>query len=164
MKIPTWKNLLLGACLVVGLTAQLSAQDYSITWSKVAGGGGVSSNGPYTLAVTIGQPDASAAMTGCGGYSEEGGFLSFNVTNGPTGSASAVPLTIAYSYSGNAVVISWPENGCFTLQQNSNLAAVNNWVNVDTTTYPITTANGVNSITISPPTGTLFFRLFEPGP
>ncbi len=34
-----------------------------------------------------------------------------------------------------------------------------NWT---TTGYPITTANGTNSITVTPPKGNLFFRLSNP--
>jgi hypothetical protein len=45
------------------------------------------------------------------------------------------------------------------LQQNANLAATNSWA---TSGYTITTANGTNSITIAPPSGSLFFRLVNP--
>jgi len=45
------------------------------------------------------------------------------------------------------------------LQQNSNLAAPAGWV---TSGFAITTANGTNSITITPATGNLFFRLANP--
>src|ERR1700735_771040 len=50
-------------------------QSYSINWYKVAGGGGTSSGGNYSINGTIGQPDASGAMTG-GGHSLTGGFWS----------------------------------------------------------------------------------------
>jgi hypothetical protein len=51
----------------------------------------------------------------------------------------------------------WPTNFAdgFTLQQNPNLATTN-WV---TSSYAISTVGGTNSITITPPTGNLFFRL-----
>ena len=51
-------------------------QSYSIDWNKVAGGGGVSTGGVYTVTGTIGQPDAGA-MTG-GSYSLTGGFWSWS--------------------------------------------------------------------------------------
>jgi hypothetical protein len=41
------------------------------------------------------------------------------------------------------------------LQQNSHLTAPG-WT---TSGYPVATANGTNSITITPPAGTVFFRL-----
>ena len=40
------------------------AQSYSIDWFKVAGRGGASSGGSYSISGTIGQHDAGAAMTG----------------------------------------------------------------------------------------------------
>jgi len=128
------------------------AQSYSIDWYKIAGGGGISTNGNYTVSGTIGQPDASAAMTG-GNYSLTGGFWSLiQVVQTP-----GLPnLTITHS--GNSVVVSWPNTGTYTLQQNSNLALPAGWA---TSGYPVTTNSpaGTNSITITPPTGNLFFRL-----
>lgn len=38
--------------------------DYEITWYSVDGGGGTSSNGPYTLVGTIGQADTGVASGG----------------------------------------------------------------------------------------------------
>ncbi|MEI9866412.1 MAG: hypothetical protein WDN00_18020 [Limisphaerales bacterium] len=57
-----------------------------------------------------------------------------------------------------SVVVSWPATGSYLLQQNSRLV-MTNWT---TTGYPITTANGTNSITVTPPKGNLFFRLSNP--
>jgi len=36
------------------------AQQYSIDWSTIDGGGGTSTGGDYSLSGTIGQPDAAA--------------------------------------------------------------------------------------------------------
>lgn len=66
-------------------------------------------------------------------------------------------LTITF-VAPHSVVVSWPATGSSTLQQNSSLANAS-WV---TNTNPITTMNGTNSITITPPNGHLFFRLSEP--
>ena len=49
------------------------AQQYSIDWYKVAGGGGTSTGGTYSVSGTIGQHDAGGPMTG-GNYSLTGGF------------------------------------------------------------------------------------------
>jgi hypothetical protein len=46
-------------------------QNYSIDWYKVSGGGGTSTNSQYAISGTIGQSDASGAMSG-GGYSLTG--------------------------------------------------------------------------------------------
>jgi hypothetical protein len=40
------------------------AQSYSVDWYKIAGGGGTSTGGVYSVSGTIGQPDASSAMSG----------------------------------------------------------------------------------------------------
>jgi hypothetical protein len=134
------------------------AQTYSIDWYKVAGGGGTSAgtNGGsvYSLSGTIGQPDAGGAMTG-GNYSLTGGFWSI-ISIVQTANAPALAIT----RSDGSVVVSWPSSAAgFTLQQNTNLAATNNWM---ASGYSITTANGTNSITITPPAGNLFFRLANP--
>jgi hypothetical protein len=124
------------------------AQQYSIGWYKVAGGGGTSTGGTYQVSGTIGQHDASGAMTG-GNYSLSGGFWSLYAVQTP-----GLPF-LTISHSGNSVVVSWPDTGGYNLQQNSNLAT-GSWA---TSGYTVTTANGTNSVTIFPPTGNLFFRL-----
>ena len=135
------------------LPAVSFAQQYSIDWYKVAGGGGTSTGGVYSVSGTIGQHDAGGPMTG-GNYSLTGGFWALiSVVQTP----GAPNLTITHA--GNSVIVSWPNTGNFTLQQNANLALPNGWA---TSGYTITTANGTNSITITPPTGNLFFRLSNP--
>ncbi len=128
------------------------AQQYSIDWYKVSGGGGTSTGGTYQVAGTIGQPDASGAMTG-GSYSLTGGFWSLIAVEQTPG---APLLTITHS--GNSVTVSWPDTGSYTLQQNASLAG-GSWT---TSGYSITTSNGTNSITVTSPAGNLFFRLKQP--
>jgi hypothetical protein len=70
-----------------------------------------------------------------------------------------VPPTPTIARSGNSVIVSWPKTATFTLQQNSNLAVPTSWTKSG---YSITTANGMDSITITPLTGNLFFRLSYP--
>jgi len=150
------KIIFLLALLIPALS---HAQPYSIDWYKVAGGGGTSAgtNGAsvvYSVSGTIGQQDASSAMTG-GSYSLTGGFWSLiSVVQ----SAGVPNLTI--SQSGNSVIVSWPNTGNFVLQQNGNLAVASGWA---TSGYAVTTNSpfGTNSITITPPVGTLFFRLAQ---
>ena len=142
------KKLMLLLCLLAPIAGL--AQQYSIDWYKIAGGGGTSTNGQFSITGTIGQPDASGAMTG-GNYSLTGGFWSLiSVVQ----TAGLPNLTIIHS--GNSVIISWPNTGSFTLQQNNNLSAAANWA---ASGYTITTSNGTNSITITSATGNLFFRL-----
>lgn len=146
----TMKNYLSLVFIALLFPLGAFAQSYSIDWYKVAGGGGSSTGGTYQVTGTIGQPDAGGPMTG-GSYSLTGGFWSLiSVVQ-----AAGLPdLTITHS--GNSVIVSWPNSGSYTLQQNSNLAIPAGWV---TSGYTITTSNGTNSITITPPTGNLFFRL-----
>jgi hypothetical protein len=125
------------------------AQQYSIDWYKVAGGGGTSTNGQYSLSGTIGQPDASGAMTG-GNYSVTGGFWALYAVQTP----GAPLLTITYA--GNKAIVSWPSPSTgYVLQTNSNLA-IGTWVNY----AGIVGDNGtIKTVTNSPPTGNLYFRL-----
>jgi len=145
---------LLGFCLLLAaFCSQAWGQSYSIDWYKIAGGGGISTGATYQVSGTIGQPDASAAMTG-GSYSLTGGFWSLISVVQTAGLPS---LSIAHS--DDRVIVSWPNTGNYSLQQNANLAATGSWV---ASGYTISTANGTNSITITPPTGNLFFRLSNP--
>jgi hypothetical protein len=83
----------------------------------VAGGGGTSTGGTYQVGGTIGQPDASGAMTG-GNYSLTGGFWALiSVVQSP-----GAP-TLYISHSGNTVTVYWQEVSGWTLQQNNNLTA-----------------------------------------
>ena len=138
--------------LLLLLPALGLAQSYSIDWYKVAGGGGTSTGGAYVVSGTIGQADASGPMTG-GSYSLTGGFWALvSVVQTP-----GLPnLTITRAV--NSVIVSWPNTGNYALQQNSNLAIPAGWV---ASGYSITTLNGTNSITITPPAGNLFFRLMK---
>jgi len=70
--------------------------------------------------------------------------------------ASLPPLVVLLS--SNSVLVSWQDSGSYTLQQNSNLANTNSW---STSRYTVATTNGTNSITITLPTGNLFFRLMK---
>jgi hypothetical protein len=144
-----WRPVLLWLALLLAPIAA-PAQSYSIDWYKIAGGGGTSTNGQYSLSGTIGQPDASGALTG-GSYSLTGGFWSLISVVQTAGLPN-----LAISHSGNSVIVSWPNTGSYTLQQNANLAVPSGWA---TSGYSINTANGTNSITITSPAGNLFFRL-----
>jgi hypothetical protein len=136
--------------LIFGLAAPIiNAQSYSITWYKIAGGGGTSSGGGYQVAGTIGQPDASSAMTG-GNYTLTGGFWSLiSVVQSP-----GLP-NLTVTQAADSVIVSWSNTSGGTLQQSSSLVS-ESW---SPSGYAITTVNGTNSITIPSPRGNLFFRL-----
>src|SRR5450759_2780382 len=147
------KNCIRTSCVIIAgwllALPTLHAQSYYVDWYKIAGGGGTSTGGVYSVSGTIGQPDASGAMSG-GSYSLTGGFWSLiSVVQ----TAGLPNLTITQA--GNGVIVSWPDTGSYTLQQNSNLAG-GSWTS---SVYTITTTNGTSSITIPSPAGDLFFRL-----
>jgi hypothetical protein len=142
---------LLAAALLAS-AASVHAQSFSLDWYAIAGGGGTSTSATFQATGTIGQPDAGVAMTG-GNYSLTGGFWSLLSVVQTVGLPK---LTITHS--GKSVVVAWPNTGSYTLQQNSNLAG-GAWT---PSGYAITTNNGTNSITITPPAGKLFFRLSNP--
>jgi hypothetical protein len=125
--------------------AAVHAQQYSVDWYKISGGGGTSTNGRYSLSGTIGQPDASGAMHG-GNYSVTGGFWSLYAVQTP----GAPLLTITFV--GNQAVVSWDSSITgWTLQTNANLT---------TPTWGNFLGNVVNnSVTNSPSKGNVFFRL-----
>ena len=128
------------------------AQQYSIDWYKIAGGGGTSTGGTYQVSGTIGQPDAGGPMTG-GNYSLTGGFWSLiSVAQTP-----GAP-TLYISHSGNSVTIYWQAISGWSLQQNSSLTSPANW----TASGGLTTANGTNYLNLVSPAGNLFFRLSKP--
>ena len=137
-------------CLL--LSADAMAQPYSINWYKIAGGGGICVGGTYSVSGTIGQHDASGAMSG-GSYSLTGGFWSIIAVQSP-----GVPNLVIQYFAPNSVKVSWPDTGSYSLRQNSDLSSTN-WM---ASVYSITTANGTNSVTITPPVGNLFFRLASP--
>ncbi|HEV2694814.1 MAG TPA: hypothetical protein VG347_18110 [Verrucomicrobiae bacterium] len=125
------------------------AQSHSIDWYKVAGGGGTSTNGLYSLSGTIGQPDAGGAMSG-GNFSVTGGFWALiNVVQTP----GAPPLYI--SHSGNVVTVYWQNLGSWTLQQNGSLTVPPGWNN----SSGVNLIGGTNYLAITNPAGTQFFRL-----
>ncbi len=128
-----------------------TAQNYSIDWSTIDGGGCTSTGGVYSVSGTIGQPDAGATMSG-GSYSLDGGFWSLIAAVQTPGA----PL-LTVTHSGEDVIVSWPSPSAdFVLQQNTDLSNTNGWsayggtINDDGTT---------KSVTITPPTGNWFYRL-----
>ncbi len=146
-------KLLLGFILLLSaFCLQASGQSYSIDWNIIAGGGGTSTNGQYAVTGTIGQPDASGAMTG-GNYSLTGGFWSLISVVQTTGA----PM-LYISRSGGTVTVYWQEVSGWSLQQNNDLALPSNW----SASGGMTTSNGTNYLNIASPTGNLFFRLQHP--
>ena len=111
---------------------------------------------PYSK-IWAGVPVGSYALTAVAGDSL-GNSATSSVVNITVVKTVGLP-GLSVSYSGNSVIVSWPNTGSYTLQWNSNLVSAAGWT---TSSNAVTTANGTNSISITPPTGNMFFRLTDP--
>lgn len=131
----------------------VSAQNYSVDWYKIAGGGGTSTGGAYSVSGTVGQHDAGGPLSG-GNYSVTGGFWALiNVVQTP-----GAP-TLYISHGGNSVTVYWQNVSGWNLIQSGNLTTpMTSWA---ASSNPIL-ANGTNSLTLVNPAGNLFFRLKNP--
>jgi len=131
----------------------LCAQPYSVNWYKISGGGGISTNGQYSVSGTIGQPDAGGAMSG-GNFSVTGGFWSFiSVVQTP-----GAPM-LYISYGGNTVTVYWQNVSGWNLYQSGKLTTpIASWPASSSPTL----TGGTNYLNIVNPSGNLFFRLKNP--
>jgi hypothetical protein len=145
------KNTLLLLGLLISTVG--FAQSYSVDWYKVSGGGGTSTGGVYSVSGTIGQPDASGAMS-AGNYSITGGFWSLiNVVQTP-----GAP-TLYVSHAGNVVTVYWQDVVGWNLIQNGNLTTpIGSW---SASSSP-TLSGGTNYLNFVNPASNLFFRLAKP--
>jgi len=147
----------ISALLLAWLTATLQAQTYSIDWYKVSGGGGTSTGATYQVSGTIGQPDASVAMTG-GNYSLTGGFWALYAVQTPGAPLLSISRTIT-----NTIVVSWPAPAeGWMLERTNVLPSLSApWSVVH---QPYQTNAGTISVTFpnNQPTGNQFFRLHKP--
>ncbi len=107
------------AALLFFTITGVPAQEYSIDWFTIDGGGGTSSGSGYELSGTIGQPD-TRLMTG-GDFTLTGGFWGMLAGIQTPGDPH---LTIEISAtSPNTVVLSWLANSdTWQLWQNADLA------------------------------------------
>ena len=135
--------------LLLGFILPAAAQSYSVTSHRIAGGGGTSTNGPFSVSGTLGQHDAGGAMTN-GQYSASGGFWVLPVAVQTQG---APQLTIVPAAPGQGTISWTPATPGFVLQETPGLAP-SNWVN---------SASGVTNPVTVPATGpSKFYRLHKP--
>ena len=146
-------NLRLAAAMVLlsfSLAAPLTAlAQYTIDWVKIAGGGGTSTNGQYSLSGTIGQHDAGGPMTN-GPYSLVGGFWALaTLVQTPGGPM----LHVTNAAPGFATIWWTPPTPGFTLQSTDDLSPTN-WVNAPSGTN--------NPATVPATLPARFYRLSKP--
>jgi hypothetical protein len=129
------------------------AQNYSIDWFTIDGGGGTSTGGVYSISGTIGQPDAGR-LSG-GNFTLDGGFWGIIAAVQSVGTPR---LTIQLTAT-NTVMVSWlsPSTG-FNLQQNNDLTTTT-WV---TPSESVTDNGTIKFIIVNPPVGNRFYRLSKP--
>jgi hypothetical protein len=135
--------------LVLALCIPARAQHYSIDWHKIAGGGGASTNGQYSISGTIGQPDAGPVMTN-GQFSLAGGFWVLPIAVQTLG---APTLTIVPAAPGYATISWLPNTPGFVLQESSSLSPAT-WTN--------SASGATNPITIPAMLPAKFYRLKKP--
>jgi hypothetical protein len=110
----------IAVALLVSTATSALAQNYSIDWFTIDGGGGTSTGAVYSVSGTIGQPDAGGPMTG-GNYSLTGGFWALpSLVQMPGATLSIIPAAPGLAR------ISWsPAAPGFVLQQSDNLTSPN---------------------------------------
>ena len=148
-------KLFIGLAAGCALTASASAQDFSIDWFTIDGGGGTSTGGVYSLSGTLGQPDANQTpMTG-GNFSLVGGLWSLFAVQ----MLGAPQLTITLNPELHAATVSWPSPSTgFVLQENNDLNTAS-WA----TALQAVADNGTNRfILVNPAVGNRFYRLIKP--
>jgi len=141
------KYLLLPSLLLTASAAY--AQNYSIDWSRIAGGSGTSTGSVYSVTGTIGQPDAGPAMTN-GQYAVTGGFWALPTAVQTPGSPT---LSIAPASPGSATISWTPNTPGFVLQESLHLAPAD-WTN--------SPSGGTNPVAVPVTLPTKFYRLFKP--
>ena len=145
----TWRLVLTSFCFLLPVLCFRAWGQYSIDWFKIAGGGGTSTGGVYSVSGTIGQHDAGGPMTN-GPYSLVGGFWALP-TLVQTPGAPTLHLTNAAP--GFATIWWSPPTPGFTLQSTDSLSPPT-WVNAPT--------GPTNPATVPATLPTRFYRLFKP--
>lgn len=144
------RPLAVSVLLLLGVGLAQAQTNWSLTRLTLVSGGGVCTNGPITLRVTLGQTAAGGPLTG-GGYSLMGGFWAGAAVVQTPGA----PLLSIARLGGN-IVISWtgPATG-YALQQSPSIVNAA-WAEVSQTPLD---GGGTHSVTVPLAPGNWFFRL-----
>ena len=135
--------------LFISLSGFTALAQYSIDWFKIAGGGGTSTGGVYSVSGTIGQHDAGGPMTN-GQYSITGGFWVLPIAVQATG---APALAVARAAPGQAAISWTPNTPGFVLQETLSLSPTN-WIN--------SASGAANPVVVPATLPTKFYRLIKP--
>jgi hypothetical protein len=137
--------------------AAADAQNYSVDWFKIAGGGGTSTGGVFTLSGTIGQPDAGAMTNGS--FALVGGFWSYVAAVQTEGA----PILRVARTETNSVKVSWarPADGWSLTWTNALAGGTNAWPAISPALYQ-TNATEIFYVEPAPVMGSRFYRLRKP--
>ena len=125
----------------VWLAATSHAQSgghFDLSWSTLGGGGGVSSNGRFTMSGTVGQPDAGSLSGGA--FKIEGGFWSgITVDETTAGPVLKIRLT-----RGGQAILSWPLSAQdYTLEEAAGAVPPIRWTRATQTVVDTSTEHTV---------------------
>lgn len=151
MPSPMLKLLLIGA-MFLGVDAW--TQSYRIDSFVIAGGGGTSSNGSFSVTGTIGQIDAGKLAGG--NFTIDGGFLSgIYLVQTPDAPVLSISRT------GPNAMVSWSTNSAsgFRLEETSTVNVPASW---GTSSSTLTTNGSQISVTVPTSNGLRFYRLHKP--
>jgi hypothetical protein len=141
-------NLLALTMTLLG-AAWAPGQNFSVPWFKVAGGGGSSTGGVYSVSGTIGQPDAGGPLTN-GTYSLVGGFWALPLAVQTEGAPRLVITPAAPGFA----TVSWsPDTPGFVLQFSPTLTPPA-WTNAP--------SGATNPVVVPAAGGERYYRLFKP--
>lgn len=144
------RSLIVMAVLLLSSRMIQAQPSASIAWSRIAGGGGTSSHGLYSLSGTIGQHEAGVPLSG-GKFSVTGGFWASRVVQTP-----GAPLLRMFFTSSGTMVVAWPApSSGWTLEHCSNLA-MPSW---SAAGGSVSVVGGENQFVIHSPMGDRFYRL-----
>ena len=146
------------AFLLAAAVTVARAQNYAIDWSTIAGGGGTSTAGVYTVTGTIGQADVGRLNSS--DFTIDGGFWSIVAAIQEPGA----PLLSVRLTQTNTVLVSWPMTWPgFVLLENPDLNSTN-WVQVTTPPVVVVTSQTTaeKQVVVPTPTGQRFYRLTRP--
>jgi hypothetical protein len=121
---------------------------FSIPWFTIAGGGGTSTNGQYSLTATIGQHDAGGSATNAQ-YSVTGEFWAATLVQ----TSGAPFLHISDAAPGFATIWWTPATPGYVLQSTASLSSTN-WANAPSGTN--------NPATVATAGLARFYRIFKP--
>jgi hypothetical protein len=143
-----------GVLVVLFCTFTASAQNFAIDRAVIAGGGGTSTGGVYSVTGTIGQP--ATAISANGQYTVSGGFWGDIVVVQTPGA----PL-LSLLRSGTNAMLAWnaAAGSGFVLQVTPSLTPVAAW---NAETQPVILNNGTNTVTVPLSPAPRFYRLRKP--